>query len=246
MLVVGVLGVFFTLYNRLTALGGTTSFLTIGFVALAFIAVAAQTGLVLGLRIKLKSNRIELESLKQSIKQSQEKEKEKVEVKEEVVVDVEAEAKALLPSDEPESIESFAERLFSSVAQKQEIVQGIMFLKDFATQEFSFAGGYAYYSEEGPPVFSEGETLPGQAARNREVLNLSDLPPDYITILSGLGRGTPRNLLILPILNSQNECIAVAELASFKPFGPDQVAIYQRLGTMIAERITSIENSTQE
>jgi hypothetical protein len=247
LLVVGVLGVFFTLYNSITALGGEIPLLSILFVLLALIGITLMIGKLLALANALQAKRMDLEALAQTIEKSQQDHTEEQAVSEVAEkLDTTKEAQSLLPAEETQSFEEFAESLLAGIANKQEIVQGIMFLKDASTQEFSFAGGYAYYTEDSPPVFPEGETLPGQVAKNKEILNLDQLPPDYITILSGLGKGSPRYLLLIPILNTQKECIAVIELASFKPFTADQVEIYKKLSELVGERITAIANSIQE
>jgi len=62
-----------------------------------------------------------------------------------------------------------------------------------------------------------GEGLVGQAALEKKPILLSNVPPDYIQITSGLGEAPPRNIIVLPIL-FEGEVKAVVELASFLPF----------------------------
>jgi CheY-like chemotaxis protein/HAMP domain-containing protein len=66
-------------------------------------------------------------------------------------------------------------------------------------------------------VWHLGEGLVGQAALEKKPILLTNVPPDYIQITSGLGEGPPRNIIVLPIL-FEGDVKAVIELASFLPF----------------------------
>jgi len=66
-------------------------------------------------------------------------------------------------------------------------------------------------------VWYLGEGLVGQAALEKKPILLTNVPPDYIQITSGLGEAPPRNIIVLPIL-FEGEVKAVVELASFLPF----------------------------
>src|SRR5687767_11037969 len=66
-------------------------------------------------------------------------------------------------------------------------------------------------------VWHMGEGLVGQAALEKKPILLTNVPPDYIHISSGLGEAPPRNIIVLPIL-FEGDVKAVVELASFLPF----------------------------
>jgi CheY-like chemotaxis protein/HAMP domain-containing protein/signal transduction histidine kinase len=66
-------------------------------------------------------------------------------------------------------------------------------------------------------VWHLGEGLVGQAALEKKPILLTNVPPDYIQITSGLGEAAPRNIIVLPIL-FEGDVKAVIELASFLPF----------------------------
>lgn len=94
----------------------------------------------------------------------------------------------------------------------------------FATEEkdhhyIQLFAAYAYPIPESEVVrFEYGEGLAGQVAKEKKVINIDDVPEGYIRILSGLGSASPTNLIIIPALNHENDLLAVAEIASFKPF----------------------------
>src|SRR5438067_2047475 len=59
--------------------------------------------------------------------------------------------------------------------------------------------------------FRLGEGIVGQCALERKTILLTNVPPDYIAISSGLGEGTPLNIIVLPVL-FEGEVKAVIEL----------------------------------
>ncbi|GAA4966212.1 hypothetical protein GCM10023238_37390 [Streptomyces heliomycini] len=69
----------------------------------------------------------------------------------------------------------------------------------------------------GPTRIAFGRTLVGQAARSRRTITVDELPPDYVTISSGLGQVVPTMLVLLPIV-VEGQVLGVIELASVTPF----------------------------
>lgn len=61
-----------------------------------------------------------------------------------------------------------------------------------------------------------GEGLLSQCYREGDPIYLTNIPPDYIKITSGLGEALPRCLIILPLKASQ-KVIGIFELAFFRP-----------------------------
>ena len=208
--------------------------------AIIFLLVVILVGVnffTLQLRTRNTSRSIEreLQLLKSSIEESKRKE-----VKVEEVVknkfDVEKEVKAIIP-DSNDSLAKFGELLLTNISRRFEIVQGQLYMKDQSTGVFSFVSGYAYFSEKEPITYKEGETLAGQAAKNKTVLNLNSIPDNHITILSGLGKGSPKHLLIAPIITTDNETIGIFELASFKAFDSEVEKLFAYLGHKLGERL---------
>lgn len=162
------------------------------------------------------------------------------EVKKETVakekIDFDKESKAIIPSS-IEDIEKFGEQLLQNCAKRFNLVQGLMYLKDPADGVFAFKSGYAYYSENQPITYREGETLAGQVAKNKTVLNLSKVPENYIAVMSGLGEGSPKHLLIFPIISQNNETIGIVELASFKSFSSEVEELFAYLGEKLGEKL---------
>src|SRR5207248_1118938 len=83
-----------------------------------------------------------------------------------------------------------------------------------------FQAGYAYKPRKDlAREFRLGEGLVGQCALDKRPIQLSNVPPDYIRITSGLGQASPLNILILPVL-FEGDVRAVIELASFQELSP--------------------------
>src|SRR5437763_198529 len=85
--------------------------------------------------------------------------------------------------------------------------------------------------------FRLGEGLVGQCALEQKTILLTNVPPDYIAISSGLGEGTPLNIIVLPVL-FEGEVKAVIELASFNQFS----AIHQIFLDQLMESIGVVLN----
>ena len=237
----------FAMHNIVLQKGGTLTFFPI---LLMLVAIAA--GIMLYQKAAsyyryFHKKSEELDHLKKSIEQARQAEEEEIakrsmQNQEQVIVDFEAEAKSVIPTETFENSEHFIEKLLANIANKFEIVQGLVSLYNTEKEKFAFSGGYAYFSEELPREFIEGETLSGQVAKNKVLLNLNNVPDGYITILSGLGKGTPNNLIIAPILTNQSECTGVIELASFKTFTKNDEEVFRYLGKSLGEHF---ENETQ-
>ncbi|MEX1186371.1 MAG: HAMP domain-containing protein [Gemmatimonadaceae bacterium] len=97
---------------------------------------------------------------------------------------------------------------------------GVFYLMDDAAgaPALRLLASYAYKERKNVSnVFRLGEGLVGQAALEKKSILLTNVPDDYVTIVSGLGEAPPRNIIVLPIL-FEGEVKAVIELASFQPF----------------------------
>ncbi|MFC8362612.1 HAMP domain-containing protein [Streptomyces griseorubiginosus] len=84
--------------------------------------------------------------------------------------------------------------------------------------ELRLVGSYGYPDdEERPTRIPVGRSLVGQAARNRRMVTVEELPEGYVTISSGLGQVSPTALVVLPIV-VEEQVLGVIELASVSRF----------------------------
>jgi HAMP domain-containing protein len=100
--------------------------------------------------------------------------------------------------------------------------------------------GYGYEEHGGfSQVISPGQGLVGQAAKERKRIIITDTPPEYIKISSGLGEATPANVVVLPII-FEDEVLGVIEIASFSRFSDVHLAFFDQFVHTIGVAINTI------
>lgn len=139
------------------------------------------------------------------------------------------------------AISNYGEKLLQNIADQEHIVQGLFYLKHHDTQEFQVKSTYAFYSEGEADSFSPGEGLHGQVAQNREILKIDEVPENYVKVYSGLGKGLPRQILMVPIVKDA-ETIAMLELASFQGFDKSYQQLYNNLSEQVAGQLDTLLN----
>ena len=248
LLAISISGVFLTMHNQLTEAQTKTPLLAILFTIASISICIILFQIFSSIFSNLQRNLLQLEDLKKSIQESRKQNdiEETLIEKEEILNLKEEEVQSYFPQEAFENEEKFMEKLLLNISKKNDIVQAIAFKKDKKTEVFSILASYAYFSESKPPTFTVGETLPGQVAKNKVTLNLKEVPENYINIVSGLGKGTPNNLLIVPILANDNECIGIIEFASFKSFTDQKAKLFENIGLMINEYLINIGNISKK
>jgi HAMP domain-containing protein/signal transduction histidine kinase/CheY-like chemotaxis protein len=104
---------------------------------------------------------------------------------------------------------------------------------------------YAYRSRKNVSnKFALGEGLVGQAALEKERILISNAPPDYVQITSGLGAAPPTNIIVLPVL-FEGQVKAIMELSSFEQFSPIHQAFLDQLVESIGIVLNTIEANTR-
>ncbi|HJS95643.1 MAG TPA: response regulator, partial [Solirubrobacteraceae bacterium] len=99
--------------------------------------------------------------------------------------------------------------------------------------------GYTPSRSELPSQFSIGDGLVGQAAFERKTIALTDVPPGYIKVGSGLGDATPADVLVMPVL-FEDQVLGVIELASLRPFSEPHRDVLDRIGETIGVVLNTI------
>jgi hypothetical protein len=134
-----------------------------------------------------------------------------------------------------------ADRLLTALVRYVDANQGGLYTIDEENgqPEIVLAARYAY----GRKKFIEqrlkpGQGLLGQAYLEKEITRFAQVPEGYLTIGSGLGEASPRNLVIVPML--ANERVeGLLELASFREFAPHQVEFLEKAGQEIAAALAT-------
>jgi signal transduction histidine kinase/DNA-binding response OmpR family regulator/HAMP domain-containing protein len=113
-----------------------------------------------------------------------------------------------------------------------------------AAPQLSLMASYGYQERKNlSKDWHVGEGLVGQAAFEKQRLLVSNLPEDYIQIVSGLGQAPPRNLVVLPIL-FEGQVKAVIELAAFEPFQAIHLNFLDQLSEGLGIVFNSIETAS--
>jgi len=152
-------------------------------------------------------------------------------------LDVEYYSSKIIPKENSKlDLTKYTEKILSNIAKEFDIVQGLFFVRTKDSDIFNIAGKYAYFGDEEPNSFNLGETLSGQVAKNQTILNLKEIPENYITILSGLGSSSPNHLIIIPVI-TDGKTVAIIELASFKEFKENFKDLFQAMSERIGSTL---------
>eukprot|EP01034_Spumella_vulgaris_P028465 gene28465-35320_t len=114
--------------------------------------------------------------------------------------------------------------------------------------------GYGREDEQYGAVLAPGHGLPWQALQQRRLIQLDQLPDDYLKISSGMGAAPPRHLLLAPV-DSDGLVNGVLELGFLEPVQPRQLdfikLVSSNIGTAIEatlarQRIAEVLAETQQ
>ncbi len=105
---------------------------------------------------------------------------------------------------------------------------------DAPTQRVTLIASYGLgEGKEARDAFALGDGLVGQCARDRRPIVLTGLPPEYLSISSGLGSAAPSSVLAWPLV-AQAELLGVIEFASFRPLAAKETTLVEELLPIIA------------
>jgi signal transduction histidine kinase/HAMP domain-containing protein len=110
--------------------------------------------------------------------------------------------------------------VLSELAPLLSAQQGAFFLvrtQDDGTTVVELTAGYGLQDPAAVRRFALGESLVGQAALDKRTILITEAPPDYAAISSGLGCAAPTNVLVVPLL-FEDQALGVIELASVNEF----------------------------
>jgi HAMP domain-containing protein/CheY-like chemotaxis protein/putative methionine-R-sulfoxide reductase with GAF domain len=92
--------------------------------------------------------------------------------------------------------------------------------------------------------FKLGEGLVGQAALEKRVILVTDAPPDYIRISSGLGETPPVNVVVLPVV-FEEQVLGVIELATVRTFTSINQAFLEQIVETVGVVVATIIANTR-
>jgi PAS domain S-box-containing protein len=106
---------------------------------------------------------------------------------------------------------------------------------------------YGLADGDAPKSFSVGDGLIGQCLRERRAVTVTDLPPKYLRIASGLGAAAPVQTLAFPFL-SKEFLLGALEVATFRPFSPRERQVLDQVLPVTAMSLEILQRNlrTQE
>ncbi|HEX9963316.1 MAG TPA: response regulator [Pyrinomonadaceae bacterium] len=136
-----------------------------------------------------------------------------------------------------------ARLILSEMAPLVEMQHGVFYITETVEDEtiLKLLASYAYRERKSVAnEFRLGESLVGQCALEKERIIITNVPPDYVKINSGLGEAVPKNIVVLPVL-FEGQVKAVIELASFEAFNEIHFGFLDQLTESIGIVINTIE-----
>jgi putative methionine-R-sulfoxide reductase with GAF domain len=148
-----------------------------------------------------------------------------------------------------DDINRLADVIISELVKKLNANQGGLFIvtkdedgsEEYLKMEACYAWDKKKYLEQ--KVYL-GDGLTGQAWQEQATIYLTEVPNDYITITSGLGKTNPRSILIVP-LKVNDEVFGVVEIASISEIEDYQIQFVERVAESIASTIATVKNTEQ-
>ena len=136
-----------------------------------------------------------------------------------------------------------AEQVLSELSPVMDAQHGAFYMvkNDSDERHLELFASYAYTKRKQlSSRYAFGESLVGQAARERKRILVAELAYDYVMVSSALGQQTPVNIVVVPVV-FEGEVKAVIELASVHRFTEIQLAFIEQLIDSLGIVIATIE-----
>lgn len=142
-------------------------------------------------------------------------------------------------------VEDLTKQIITQICNYLQSPVGAVYLVNPSRKTLFYSSGYAW-----DPVQTKardltfGQGLIGQAALERKVIAINEVPDDYMAIKSGLGQMKPAELLVVPIL-FQEETIAVIEIGLIAHTSKNALDLLNNVSDAIGVGINSAQDSAQ-
>jgi putative methionine-R-sulfoxide reductase with GAF domain len=126
---------------------------------------------------------------------------------------------------EASEIKTLSRNVITFLANYLEAQMGAFYLVEANGAELKLSGSYAFDKDKNSKnLIQIGEGLIGQAAYEKEIISVTNIPEDYTRVSSAIGAATPLNIIIVPII-LDDRLIGVIELGSLKKFSDDAMEL---------------------
>ena len=131
------------------------------------------------------------------------------------------------------SVAEFGQRLVSSLVPLFGGGVAGFYLYEGSSERIRRVASYGLARDREVDCFHLGEGVVGECARTRQAITLTNLPPGYLEISSGLGSAAPSQSVAWPLV-SREALLGVLEVASFRAFHPGEHALIEELLPVVA------------
>jgi len=138
-----------------------------------------------------------------------------------------------------QEFETLSTNIITQICNYIQAPVGAFYLINRRMRSLKFTGGYAYKQERGTNVqYLFGEGLVGQVALDQKSLLLTDIPANYLNIVSGIGNIAPTFLFLLPII-FEGKTLAVLEMGMHKEPTPADLLFLENITDSIGVAVNS-------
>ena len=172
--------------------------------------IKKESALVASQREELKSAKYQIEEIEQLNKRNESLNK-------------------IIQSSETHSL--LAENIIVSLSKEIDACQGMFYVTQNigGVDKLRLSGTFAFNKTQNEEVIFEfGEGLAGQVAQEGKLMSFDNIPDGYIEVISGLGKSSPSNLCLFPLLYS-DKVLGLIEIASFENFSKGDLLLFERL-----------------
>ncbi len=134
---------------------------------------------------------------------------------------------------------SLSRNIITYLAKYLNALIGAIYIIDEEDETLKLTATYAFTKRKSlNNKIKIGEGLVGQAAFEKQMISVTNMPDDYFRISSGLGDTKPRNIIVNPFA-LEDKLIGVVELGSIKEFSDQQMEFLNSIMESIAIGINS-------
>ena len=140
-----------------------------------------------------------------------------------------------------QSLEEMADKIVTFISAYLQAAVGTFYVSDDEGGLHLYAS-YAYRNRKSPSNnFKLGEGMVGQAALEKKLIIISEVPKRYLRACSSLGECEPVCLLIAPFLYNK-QVKAVLEIGSFAEFTELQINFIEQIGERVGIALYSVQS----
>lgn len=142
-----------------------------------------------------------------------------------------------------DNIQNLSYSIIHNLVKYLKANQGGFFIlhEEGTSKYFEMTACYAYDRKKFANKRVEwGDGLIGTSALEKGTIYLTNIPNDYVSITSGLGKANPKSLLIVPLVINE-QIHGILEIASFRTFEKFEIEFVEKVAESIASTISTVK-----